>query len=129
MMIREPAVAGRFYPRDRDECRQLLKKFVAAAELKSSVRNSKSAVLGGVDGVVFTAGIGENSPEIRRRICEASSWLGIELDNDANDARGPRISTDSSKVSVWTIPTNEEMMIALHTGDLLGIRGAARSAG
>ena len=88
-----------------------------------------AAVLGGVDGVVFTAGIGENSPEIRRRICEASSWLGIELDNDANEARGPRISTDSSKVSVWTIPTNEEMMIALHTGDLLGIRGAARSAG
>ena len=47
-----------------------------------------AAVLGGVDGLVFTAGIGENSAEIRRRICEASAWLGIELDRDANAADG-----------------------------------------
>ena len=52
-----------------------------------------AAVLGGIDGLVFTAGIGENSAEIRRRICEASAWLGIELDDDANAAIGPRIST------------------------------------
>ena len=52
-----------------------------------------AAVLGGVDGLVFTAGIGENSPEIRKRICEASAWLGIELDADANGRKGPRIST------------------------------------
>ena len=52
-----------------------------------------AAVLGGVDGLVFTAGIGENSPEIRRRICEASAWLGVELDAEANINRGPRIST------------------------------------
>jgi acetate kinase len=80
-----------------------------------------AAVLGGVDGVVFTAGIGENSPEIRKRICEASAWLGIELDAEANARKGPRISTAASKVSAWMIPTNEELMIARHTGQLLGL--------
>lgn len=85
-----------------------------------------AAVLGGIDGLVFTAGIGENSPEIRRRICEATSWLGIELDTEANRNRGPRISTQRSKVSIWVIPTNEELMIARHTGSLLGLSGAKR---
>lgn len=80
-----------------------------------------TAVLGGIDGFVFTAGIGENSPEIRRRICEACSWLGVELDADANAKRGPQISTARSKVSTWVIPTNEELMIARHTGTLLGL--------
>jgi acetate kinase len=80
-----------------------------------------AAVLGGVDGLVFTAGIGENSPEIRRRICQASSWLGVELDEVANTKKGPRISTRSSKVSTWVIPTNEELMIARHTGSVLGL--------
>jgi acetate kinase len=80
-----------------------------------------AAVLNGVDGVVFTAGIGENSAEVRRRICEASSWLGIDLDEEANVARGPRISTAGSRVSAWMIPTNEELMIARHTGLLLGL--------
>jgi acetate kinase len=80
-----------------------------------------TAVLGGIDGLVFTAGIGENSPEIRSRICEASSWLGIELDGDANARKGPQISKAGSKVRVWTIPTNEELMIARHTGTVLGL--------
>jgi acetate kinase len=80
------------------------------------------AVLGGIDGLVFTAGIGENSPDIRRRICEASRWLGLELDAEANLGQGPRISTRQSKVSAWVIPTNEELMIARHTGALLGLR-------
>jgi acetate kinase len=80
-----------------------------------------AAVLGGVDALVFTAGIGENSAEIRRRICEASAWLGIELDGAANDGKGPRISTASSRVSAWVIPTNEELIIARHTGLLLGL--------
>jgi acetate kinase len=80
-----------------------------------------TAVLGGIDGFVFTAGIGENSAEIRRRICEASSWLGIELDPAANERRGPQISTRQSRVPVWVIPTNEELMIAHHTGALLGL--------
>jgi len=80
-----------------------------------------AAVLGGIDGLVFTAGIGENSPDIRRRICQASSWLGVELDEVANAKKGPRISTPRSKVSSWVIPTNEELMIARHTGTLLGL--------
>jgi len=80
-----------------------------------------AAALGGVDGLVFTAGIGENSPEIRSRICEASAWLGLDLDDDANGKRGPRISRAGSRVSAWVIPTNEELIIARHTGALLGL--------
>lgn len=80
-----------------------------------------TAALGGIDGLVFTAGIGENSAEIRRRICEASAWLGIDFDATANEKRGPRISKPGSKVSAWVIPTNEELMIARHTGQLLGL--------
>ena len=80
-----------------------------------------TAALGGVDGLVFTAGIGENSPEIRKRICQASAWLGIELDDESNARSGPRISTNASTVSAWTIPTNEELMIARHTGVLLNL--------
>jgi acetate kinase len=86
---------------------------------------SLSAALGGIDALVFTAGIGENSPEIRKRICESSAWLGIELDEAANAACHPKISTTGSKPSVWVIPTNEELMIARHTGSLLGLAKAA----
>ena len=84
-----------------------------------------TAVLGGIDGLVFTAGIGENSPEIRQRICQASAWLGIELDDSANNSSGPQISSAGSKVPVFVIPTNEELMIARHTGSLLGLAKAA----
>ena len=76
---------------------------------------------------MFTAGIGENSPEIRKRICDASAWLGIELDEDANARKAPRISSPASKVSAWVIPTNEELMIARHTGALLGLGGQTAS--
>jgi acetate kinase len=85
-----------------------------------------SAVLGGIEALVFTAGIGENSPEIRQRICAASAWLGIELDDSANIQRRTKISTSGSRISVLVIPTNEELMIARHTGSLLGL--AARAA-
>jgi acetate kinase len=78
-----------------------------------------AAVLGGIDGLVFTAGIGENGTDIRRRICESSAWLGIQLDAEANSRKGPRISAPESKISAWVIPTNEELMIARHTGALL----------
>jgi acetate kinase len=87
-----------------------------------------AATLGGVDALVFTAGIGENSPEIRRRVCEASAWLGVEIDADANENQSSTISTSQSKVSVRVIPTNEELMIALHTGDLLGLRSVEVAA-
>jgi acetate kinase len=80
-----------------------------------------AAVLGGLDALVFTAGIGENSAEVRRRIGAASAWLGIELDDAANAANGPRLSTARSKTSAWVIPTNEELMIARHTQALLGL--------
>jgi acetate kinase len=78
-----------------------------------------AAVLKGVDGLVFTAGIGERSAEIRRRICEASGWLGIALDDDANGRHATRISPAGSRISVWVIPTNEELVIARHTSALL----------
>jgi len=74
-----------------------------------------AAVLGGVDGLVFTAGVGENSAEIRARIVEACAWLGVALDADANRRGGPRISPEGSAVSAWVVPTNEELMIARHT--------------
>jgi acetate kinase len=104
--------------RSEPEARLAVDYFVyrAAKEI-----GAMAAVLGGIEGLVFTAGIGENSPEIRRRICESSAWLGVELDAEANASKGPRISSSRSKVSVWVIPTNEELMIARHTGSLLGL--------
>jgi len=77
------------------------------------------AALGGLDAIVFTAGIGENSRTLRERVCRDAAWLGVELDAEANARNGPRISTKDSRVSVWTIPTNEELMIALHTQRVL----------
>jgi acetate kinase len=81
-----------------------------------------AAVLGGLDGLVFTAGIGERSAEIRERVCESAAWLGIELDQTANAQGGTRISADGSRVAVYAIPTDEELMIARHT--LAVLRGA-----
>lgn len=106
-------------PRSEPEARLAVDYFVyrVAKEI-----GALAAVLGGVDGLVFTAGIGENSPEIRRRVCEACRWLGLELDSNANINQSSRISTEQSKVSAWVIPTNEELMIARHTGTLLGLR-------
>ncbi|HRD91561.1 MAG TPA: acetate kinase [Accumulibacter sp.] len=80
-----------------------------------------AAVLGGLDAVVFTAGIGENSAFIRRLVCEQAIWLGIDLDPAANERGGPRISRIGSRVSAWVVPTNEELMIARHTRQLLGL--------
>jgi acetate kinase len=88
-----------------------------------------TAVLQGVDALVFTAGIGENSPEIRTRICDASAWLGLAIDRDANVSNASRISASSSAVSAWVVPTNEELMIARHTARLLGLSAAGVAAG
>ncbi len=88
---------------------------------------SLAASLGGLDALVFTAGIGENGATIRRRVCQDAAWLGIELDEDANRAHesGPRrISTVGSRVAAWVIPTNEELMIAQHTQAMLQGRAA-----
>jgi len=84
-----------------------------------------TAALGGIDALVFTAGIGENAPEIRQRVCERSGWLGIRLNEEANEHGGPCISAEGSPVSAWVIPTNEERMIAIHTARLLSGRLAA----
>jgi acetate kinase len=80
---------------------------------------SLAAALGGVDAIVFTAGIGENSRSLRERVCREARWLGIELDAEANARNASRISTHESRVSAWVIPTNEELMIARHTRKLL----------
>jgi acetate kinase len=72
-----------------------------------------------VDALVFTGGIGENAAPIRERVCRDAAWLGVELDAAANAAGGPHISTPSSRVAVWVIPTNEELMIARHTRRVL----------
>jgi acetate kinase len=74
-----------------------------------------TAVLGGLDALVFTAGIGENSAPVRAALCGKLAWLGVKLDVQANDSGGPRISTTDSAVSVWVIPTDEELMIANDT--------------
>jgi acetate kinase len=74
-----------------------------------------TAVLGGLDALVFTAGIGERSAPVRAAMCVKLSSMGVKLDEQANASDGPRISTSDSGVSVWVIPTNEELMIAQHT--------------
>jgi acetate kinase len=80
---------------------------------------SLAAALGGLDALVFTGGIGENAAPVRARVCRDAAWLGIELDEAANEAGGPRISTTGSRVAAWVVPTNEELMIARHTRRLL----------
>ena len=73
------------------------------------------AALGGLDNIIFTAGIGENSAVIRARTCEQFAWLGIKIDAVANQKNSVKISTNDSKISAWVIPTNEELMIAQQT--------------
>lgn len=85
------------------------------AELGSLV-----SVLEGMDGLVFTGGIGENAARIRKRVCNRLGWLGVEIDEAANGKNNKVISTVNSRVKVCTIPTDEEYMIAQHTRELLG---------
>jgi len=74
-----------------------------------------TAVLGGLDALIFTAGIGENSADIRKKICEQLNWLGLEFDEDANSRNQTIINTTDSRVIICVIPTNEEAMIASAT--------------
>jgi acetate kinase len=80
---------------------------------------SLAASFGGLDALVFTAGIGENAVEIRRRVCEDAAWLGIELDAAANAKGGPRITCSGAKTSAWVIATDEDLMIARHAWALV----------
>lgn len=81
------------------------------------------AVMNGTDAIIFTGGIGENSAEIRARICGELNWLGIELDSESNEnktsERERQISTENSRVKVFVIPTNEELLIARDTARLI----------
>jgi acetate kinase len=83
---------------------------------------SLSGALGGLDAMVFTAGIGEHSARLRERVSTDAAWLGVALDAHANGRNGPRISTAGSRVAAWVIPTDEELMIAQHTQRVLGAR-------
>jgi acetate kinase len=83
---------------------------------------SLAAALGGLDGMIFTAGIGEHAAEIRARVCRDAGWLGVALDAAVNSRHGPRISAPASTIPVYVIPTDENLMIARHTRDLLDRR-------
>jgi acetate kinase len=80
-----------------------------------------TAVMGGVDAIVFTAGIGENSPDVRKSVCEGLEFLGIKIDDEKNNSpeREKIITTDDSPVKVLVIPTNEELVIALDTAEIV----------
>ncbi len=80
---------------------------------------SLAAALGGLDAVVFTAGIGEHAAPVRAAVCRQAAWLGLELDPEANAAGGPRISSPGSRVAAWVLPTDEELMIARHVVTVL----------
>ena len=98
------------------EARQAVDLFVyrAAQEFAAMI-----VALGGLDALVFTGGIGENSAEVRAAICHRLSWLGIELAEEGNRRNAPRISSGASSISVWVMPTEEEAVMAAHTGKRL----------
>jgi len=81
---------------------------------------SLTAALGGLDGIVFTAGVGENAAPVRSAICRASAWLGLELDEAANRENKERISASGSRISAYVIKTDENLMIARHARALVG---------
>ena len=101
-----------------EDCALALDKF--AYEVRKYI-GSYAAALGGLDCLVFTAGVGENSGTMRARICEGLEFLGVKIDPEKNNTRGKEaiISADDSKVTVWVIPTNEELMIAQDTAALV----------
>ena len=80
-----------------------------------------AAALGGLDTLVFTGGIGENSPEVRARACAGLGFLGVELHDESNRNNGPLISTEAGRVAVYVIRTDEELMIARSVVDLVGL--------
>ena len=110
--IEEGADAG------NEDCALALDKF--AYEVRKYI-GSYAAALGGLDCLVFTAGVGENSASMRARICQNLEYLGVKIDPEKNNTRGKEaiISADDSKVTVWVIPTNEELMIAQDTAELV----------
>ena len=82
---------------------------------------SLAAAMGGIDGIVFTAGIGENDAATRLEVMRGCAWLGVVPDEARNAIGKDRISADASRIDVWVIPTDEERMIARHTRSVLGL--------
>jgi acetate kinase len=85
---------------------------------------SLAAALGGLDGIVFAGGIGENDPKTRDEVIEGCRWTGVHLDPERNAAGKGQISSDDSSIAVWVIPTDEERLIARHTIDSLQLTTA-----
>jgi acetate kinase len=108
---------------DSLHARQAVDYFIYRA---TCTAGSLAAALGGVDGLVFTGGIGEHAAEIRARICRGLTWMGLELDEAANDTGGACISTSPSAVSAWVVPTNEERMIAISVAEVLRVTRSSR---
>lgn len=104
---------------DKGDSKAALAQQKFAYEVKKYV-GAYAAAMGGVDAVIFTAGVGENDKAIRAMVCEGLEYMGVQLDNAANDVRGKEtvISTPDSKTKVLLIPTNEELMIAIDTAEL-----------
>jgi acetate kinase len=113
------------------DMQELLQRRDAAAELAVELYcyrvlkyvGAYLAVLEGAEALVFTGGIGERSPEIRRRVCGRLRWAGLELDASRNERGGDRISADGSRLTAWVIPTDEERLIARETVRFLGWEG------
>jgi len=87
------------------------------------------AILGGLDVLIFTGGVGEHAVPIRARVCQDAQWLGVRLNEEANRTGGPMISAGDSAVAVWVIPTDEDMMIARHTYDVINSAGTNNTHG
>lgn len=88
---------------------------------------SLAAALGGLDALIFTGGIGEHAAKVRDGVCRATEWLGASLDPAANAENGPRISRADSRVPVFVIPTDEDLMIARHTARLINATATERN--
>ena len=101
---------------DLPAARRAVEVFVYRA---SRELGSLAAALGGLDAVVFTAGIGENQPEVRARICRGAEWLGLQFDALANERQQQRISAPGSAVAAYVLPTDEELMIARHVARIV----------
>jgi acetate kinase len=101
---------------DQTEAKQAVEYFVYRV---AGAIGQLAAFIGGFDGIVFTGGIGEHAVPVRAQIISRLEWLGLQLDETANAANGPRISPETSKRSAWVVPTDEEAVIARHVLDTL----------
>ena len=110
---------------DRAEAREAIAYFVMRVCRETA---SLVAALEGIDAIVFTGGIGENSRMVRASVLQRLGWLGVEFDAKANDAGAQIVSAAGSRVRALVIPTDEELMIARHTAKIVGVEGTARAA-